>query len=142
MSKNVDNMRSAHESWNRRDFDGVIRNVSDTLTYTDKARNLTHNSKKEFKQMVENWATAFPDGKITTAQYTDAGDTVIAQFTVEGTNTGSFAGLPPTGRRVKFEMCEVCRTDNKGNIVSGDMYYDQYTILTQLGHAQPLAAAA
>jgi hypothetical protein len=27
-------------------------------------------------------------------------------------------------------------------MVSGGCYYDQYTLLTQLGHIQPLAAAA
>jgi steroid delta-isomerase-like uncharacterized protein len=142
MSKNVDNMRSAHESWNRRDFDGVVRNVSDTLIYTDKALNHTFKSKNEFRKMVETWAAAFPDGRITTSSYIEAGDTVIAQFTVEGTNTGSFAGLPPTGRRAKFEMCEICRCDENGIALSGVNYYDQYSILTQLGHAKPLAAAA
>ena len=142
MSKNVDNMRSAHESWNRRDFDGVVRNISDTLTYTDKALNHTFKSKNEFRKMVETWASAFPDGKITTASYIEAGDNVIAQFTVEGTNTGSFAGLPPTGRRMKIEMCEICRCDKNGVALSGVNYYDQYSILTQLGHLKPLSAAA
>jgi steroid delta-isomerase-like uncharacterized protein len=142
MSKSVDNMRAAHESWNSRDFDGVVRNVSDTLTYTDKALNHTFRSRNEFRKMVETWAAAFPDGKITTASYIDAGDTVIAQFTVEGTNTGTFAGLPPTGRRVKFEMCEICRCDKNGIALSGVNYYDQYSILTQLGHLKPLSAAA
>jgi steroid delta-isomerase-like uncharacterized protein len=142
MSKGLDNIRAAHESWNRRDFDGVISNVSDTLTYTDKALNHTFKSKNEFRNMVEAWAAAFPDGKITSASYLDAGDTVIAQFTVEGTNTGSFAGLPPTGRRARFEMCEICRCDKNGIALSANMYYDQYSILTQLGHLKPLPAAA
>jgi predicted ester cyclase len=50
---------------------------------------------------------AFSDGKITNATYIDAGDTVVVQFISTGTNTGSFAGLPPTGRHVIFQFVEI-----------------------------------
>ena len=40
-SKNVETLRAAHESWNRRDFQGVIRNAAEGLVYIDQARNLT-----------------------------------------------------------------------------------------------------
>jgi len=41
-----------------------------------------------------------------------------------------------------LSFCEICHFDQKGRIVSGNCYYDQYTLLTQLGHIQPLAEAA
>ncbi len=37
-SKNVDTLRAAHESWNKRDFAGLTRNVVEGLVYTDNAR--------------------------------------------------------------------------------------------------------
>ncbi len=40
-AKNVKTLRAAHESWNKRDFAGVIDNAVENLTYTDHARNLT-----------------------------------------------------------------------------------------------------
>jgi steroid delta-isomerase-like uncharacterized protein len=141
-SKNVDNIRAAHESWNRRDFDGIVRNMADDVVYTDKARNLKINGKQNFKQWTQAWAKAFSDGKITNARYIDAGDTVVTEFTVEGTNDGPFSGLPPTGRRITFSFCEVSHCDANGRAVSGAAYYDLYTVLTQLGHIQPVAAAA
>jgi hypothetical protein len=38
-------------------------------------------------------------------------------------------------------FCEVCQLDKQGWVVSGGCYYDQYTLLTQLGHIQPPAAS-
>ena len=40
-SKNVETVRAAHESWNRRDFPGVIRDSIEGLVYTDHGRSLT-----------------------------------------------------------------------------------------------------
>lgn len=140
-STNVEIVRAAHHSWNRRDFNGIVRDMADNGVYTDQARNLTLN-KQKFLDWTRAWASAFPDGRITNERYTDAGDTVIAEFTVEATNNGPFAGLPPTGRKVSFNYCEITRFDSNGRSISGSGYYDLYTILTQLGHIQPLAAAA
>lgn len=67
---------------------------------------------------------------------------VIAQFTAEGTNDGPFGSMKPTGRKMSLPFCEICHFDKQGRMVSGGCYYDQYTLLTQLGHIQPLAVPA
>ena len=141
-SKNVETVRAAHESWNRRDFPGVIRDSAEGLVYTDHGRSLTLKTRDRFREWTEGWAEAFSDGKITDAKYIDAGDVVVTQFTFEGTNDGPLGSLPPSGRRISLQFCEVCQLDEQGRVVSGGCYYDQYTLLTQLGHIQPLAAAA
>lgn len=141
-SKNVETLRGAHENYNRRDFDGLLKTLADNNMYMDRPRNITLKGRNQFREFVEGWAKGFSDGKIVNAQYTDAGDTVIAQFTFEGTNDGSYLGLPPTGRRVSFALCEVVRFDPTGHTISGNVYYDQYTIMTQLGHIMPVAIAA
>lgn len=141
-SKNVETIRTAHESWNHRDFQGVIRNTNEGLLYTDHGRSLTLSGRDQFRQWTEAWAKAFSDGQITDPKYIDAGDIVVTQFTVEGTNDGPLGSLPPSGRRISLSFCEVCRLDKQGRVVSGGCYYDQYTLLTQLGHIKPLAAVA
>jgi SnoaL-like polyketide cyclase len=75
-------------------------------------------------------------------EYIDAGDIVIARFTVVGTNDGPFGSMKPTWRKMSLPFCEICHFDKQGQPESGSCYYDQYTLLTQLGHVQPLAAAA
>jgi steroid delta-isomerase-like uncharacterized protein len=141
-AKNVKTLRAAHESWNKRDFAGVVRNAAEGLGYTDHGRNITLNTREKFREWTEEWAKGFSDGRITNPQYIDAGDIVIAQFKCEGTNDGPFASLQPTGRKMSLPFCEICHFDKQGRIVSGGCYYDQYTVLTQLGHIQSLAAAA
>jgi len=141
-AKNVKTLREAHESWNKRDFAGVVSNAVKGLAYTDHGRNITLNTRDKFREWTEGWAKAFSDGCITNSQYIDAGDIVVAQFTAEGTNDGPLGSLKPTGRKMSLAFCEICHFDKDGRMVSGGCYYDQYTLLTQLGHIQPLAAAA
>ncbi len=141
-AKNVKTLRAAHESWNKRDFAGVIGNAAENLTYTDHTRVITLKTREKFREWTEGWAKAFSDGRIVDPQYVDAGNSVIAQFTVEGTNDGAFGSMKPTGRKISLPFCEICHFDKQGRIASGGCYYDQYTLLTQLGHIQPLAVAA
>ncbi len=96
----------------------------------------------KFREWTEAWAKAFSDGRITNPEYIDAGDVVVARFTVEGTNDGPFNSLQPTHRRISVPFCEITHFDKQGRTVSSGCYYDQYTLLTQLGHIEPLAAAA
>ena len=141
-AKNVETVRTAHDSWNRRDFPGVVSNVAEGLVYTDNARALTLGNRNKFREWTEAWAGAFSDGRITNPEYIDAGDTVITQFTVTGTNDGPLGSMPATGRKMTLPFCEITHFDKKGRMVSGSCYYDQYTLLTQLGHVSPVAAAA
>ncbi len=141
-AKNMKTLRAAHESWNKRDFAGVIANAAEKFAYTDHARATTLDTREKFREWTEGWAKAFSDGRITDPQYADAGNIVVAQFTVEGTNDGPFGSMKPTGRKMSLPFCEICHFDKQGRIVSGGCYYDQYTLLTQLGHIQPLAVAA
>jgi steroid delta-isomerase-like uncharacterized protein len=141
-SKNVETLRAAHESWNKRDFAGVVKNAAEDLVYTDNARAVTLNGRDKFREWTEEWAEAFSDGLITNPEYIDAGDIVVARFTVVGTNDGPFGSMKPTGRKMSLPFCEICHFDKQGNPVLGDCYYDQYTLLSQLGHMEALATAA
>jgi predicted ester cyclase len=140
-SKNVETLRAAHESWNKRNFADVVKSAAENLVYTDNARAVTFNSRDKFSEWTKEWAKAFSDGRITSPEYIDAGDIVIARFTVVGTNDGPLGSMKPTGRKMSLPFCEICHFDKQGRTVSGGCYYDQYTLLTQLGQI-PLVAAA
>ena len=62
-SKNVETLRAAHDSWNRRNFQGIVRNAAEDLVYTDHARALTLNNRDKFREWTEAWAKAFSDGR-------------------------------------------------------------------------------
>lgn len=133
MPSNVETLRAAHECWNRRDFNGLLDKVADNIVYVDNARNQTFTGKQQYRGMLEYWASGWTDGQITQPEYIDAGDTVIAQFTAKGTNDKPFAGNPATNKPVSFRYCKIVTFDRNGKAVGGSCYYDQATLMVQLG---------
>ena len=112
-------LRAAHESWNKRDFAGVIDKAAENLAYSDHARAITLSTREKFREWMEGWAKAFSDGRITDPQHAHAGDIVVAEFTVEGTNNGPLGSMRPTGRKMSLPFSEICHFDKQGRIVSG-----------------------
>ena len=49
--------------------------------------------------------------------------------------------MAPSGRRISLPFCEICQLDKQRRVLSAGCYYDQYGLLTQLGHIQRLAVA-
>jgi steroid delta-isomerase-like uncharacterized protein len=141
-SKNVETMRAAHDSWNKRNFDATVSALTPNISYVDYARGVTLKTRDEFKKFTAGWAQAFPDAQIAQATYLDAGDTVVAQFTASGTNSGPFGSFPATGHRMTLPFCEICQFDAKGQVIGGGIYYDQFSLLTQLGQLRQAAMAA
>jgi hypothetical protein len=77
--------------------------------------------------------TTSSDIRITDPRYLDAGDEVVSLFTVTGTHDGPLGTSPATGRRFALELCELWHFDVAGRVVGGDLYYDQLSLLAQLG---------
>jgi steroid delta-isomerase-like uncharacterized protein len=135
---NIDKYRSAHQAFNRRDWTGLVQNFAADFEYTDQARGVTLKGPQEFVDYLRtNWVAAFSDAAITEVGYIEAAGHLVAHFTCAGTNDGAFGPMPRTGRRIAAPCCEIMRFNAAGKIVSGSLYYDQVTILVQLGHMEP-----
>lgn len=141
-SENVETFRALHQAFNTRDFDGVVSRMAKGVTYRDRARNVTFTGRKGFKEFMQGWVDGFSNAEVSEPSYLDAGDTVIAQFIARGVNDGAFGPLPATGRKIDVPFCEILRFDDEGQVVSGGAYYDQFTMMSQLGHIEPSAEAA
>jgi predicted ester cyclase len=135
-AKNVETLHAVHDCWNKRDFDGVVHNVVENPIYTDHAFFDRMDTREKFRRWTAGWVASFSDWRITNPTYIDAGDTVVAQFTAEGTNDGELLSQKPTGRKVSLTFCQSFQFDEKGQIVSGDCYYDRYALFFQLGQIQ------
>ncbi len=140
--QNAETFGELHRAFNRRDFDGVVSKMAEGFTYRDQARNVTFTGRDGFKEFMQGWADAFSNATVTDPTYLDAGDTVIARFQGRGVNDGALGPLPETGREIDVPFCELMRFDDNGQIASGGIYYDQLTMMTQLGHIEPSAEAA
>lgn len=82
-------------------------------------------------RMLQATFTAFPDLALTIVRTVCEGDTVVTEEVMEGTHVGHFAGLAPTGKRVRLPLVHVTRVQDD-RIVERVAYHDTAQILRQL----------
>ena len=90
------------------------------------------------KKTINYLRSAFPDFKITIDEVVAVGDKVWARQRGGGTNLGSFAGHPPTGRKAFIDVIDVCRFEN-GKMVEHWGVPDQLGMMLALGLIAPPA---
>jgi steroid delta-isomerase-like uncharacterized protein len=133
-ASNLERHRAGHEAFNRRDFAAMTEHYADRITWTDRARGLTFRTPQAFRDdFLAGWVAAASDIRITDARYVDAGQTVLCTFTVVGTHDGQLGPFPATGKEFALPLCELWHFDASGRVVGGDLYYDQVSLLMQLG---------
>jgi steroid delta-isomerase-like uncharacterized protein len=74
----------------------------------------------------------FPDYQTVIDDLVAEGDKVAARITMSGTNTGTFMGIPPPGKRISFTGIYIARIAN-GKIVEHWGEEDSVSLLQQLG---------
>lgn len=88
------------------------------------------------------WATAFPDAKIHVHHETVEGDTVVHEFTFEGTYlatlTGPSGDIPATNEQLSGRGVQVIVVRD-GVVQAFRLHFDQVDVMTQLG-LMPAAA--
>jgi steroid delta-isomerase-like uncharacterized protein len=133
-ASNVETHRSGHEAFNQRDFEAMTRHYAHSIAWTDRAQGRTFRTPREFRDdFLAGWVKSSTDIRITDPHYLDAGQTVICTFTVAGTQDGPLGPFPATGREFALALCELWHFNPSGQVVGGDLYYDQVSLLTQLG---------
>jgi predicted ester cyclase len=81
---------------------------------------------------VTMFREGFPDLHYTVEDVIAEGDRVVGRVTVTGTNTGSFMGMPPTGKRATWTEIHVGRMVD-GKLAEHWANTDQLGMLQQLG---------
>jgi steroid delta-isomerase-like uncharacterized protein len=141
-STNIETYRAGHAAFNNRNFDAMVQEYAETISWTDRARGLTFRTRDEFRSVfLAGWVQSSSDIQIKEPRYIDAGQTVMCTFSVVGTQDGSLGPFPATGRQFSLPLCEMWHFDANGHVIGGDLYYDQATLLMQLGLLPQPAAA-
>ena len=131
-SRNVEIHRAGHEAFNRRDFDAMVKEYAESISWIDQARGITFRTPQEFKNdFLEGWIQASSDCQVTDARYTDAGEMVV-RGSPPGVRRRPTRTLPGLRQGVGVPICEMWHFDAAGRVVGGDIYYDQVSLLTQL----------
>jgi hypothetical protein len=134
ISTNVDVHRAGHKAFNNRDFDAMVKDYAANISWTDRARSLTFETPQEFKNVfLAGWVQSSTDIQIKDPHYVDAGQTVLCTFSVVGTHDGPLGPFPATHKEFCLPLCEMWHFDFSGRVGGGDLYYDQVSLLSQLG---------
>jgi len=91
--------------------------------------------------LLEENRTAFADFHFEPHRSAPAGDVVLVEGTFTGTHTGTWRGLPATGRTIRLRMALVFEFEGEA-LVCERVYFDLGTALRQLGVARdPMSLA-
>ena len=120
------------DAWTHRDADGIIAAFTEGGTYSDPSvgQGISREATANYARGL--W-DAFPDltFEIISNAETEPG-TVVAQWLMRGTNTGSLQGLPPTGRAVAVPGADFIKVE-RDKIRSVQGYFDSRAVPEQLG---------
>ncbi len=120
---------------NAKDLEGALALVSSDV--------IDHSSRPGVPTGVEGvrWFfnmqfAAFPDLHGTILDEIAEGDKVVQRLSIEGTNTGMFMGIPPTGKHAKWTQINIIRIAN-GKVVEHWGEVDTMGMMQQLGLVPP-----
>jgi steroid delta-isomerase-like uncharacterized protein len=85
-----------------------------------------------FRQFVTMYRGAFPDVHAEVRDQVAEGDKVVTRFTLSGTHSGPFMGIPATRNSVKMTAVVITRFQN-GRNVEGWAEQDRLGLMQQLG---------
>jgi steroid delta-isomerase-like uncharacterized protein len=126
-------VREHMESENVHDYDVTIATFHHPR-YELIATGEIYDGEEQVRRYFAETRTAFPDQRNELIELRHADDAVIVEFWLLGTHTGSYRGLPPTGRSFKARMVALFVFD-EDRLICERPYFDVATILRQLGVA-------
>ena len=118
---------------NAHDLEGVLRTFGDSAHYDDEPWNEHFEGIGGVRTFYSELMSAVPDLEITVQQQHVTDDAVLVEVLIRGTHSGTWRGLPATGRRIEFPLCGVYTFDGDDRLAGEKIYYDRGTVLRQLG---------
>jgi len=131
LEENKKTVRRYQEIYNSNDLDSLREVVSENLR-TPKIMSGIPTGMEGAKVAHRIMLAGFPDYQTMIDDLIAEDDKVVARITMSGTNTGSFMGMPATGKHVSFTGIYMARIAN-GKIVEHWGEEDGVGLLQQLG---------
>jgi steroid delta-isomerase-like uncharacterized protein len=126
-------VREHMESENHHDFDTTIATFTHPR-YEIVATGDVYDGEEAVRRYYAETRAAFPDQRNEVVALHHVDDGVVVEFDLLGTHAGPLRALAPTGRSFRCRMAAFFVFDDE-RIVCERVYFDQATILRQLGLA-------
>lgn len=136
----------SHREWLEKGDADVVDEIyaEDCVIYNRHVPDHWKRGRDGFKAYGTALYNAFPDIRIVHDSVVTAGNTQFIRWTFNGTHTGPFFGIPPTGRAVSIQGMDIFVVE-KGQIAALWLEQDLFALMDQLGvipHGPPAGAAA
>lgn len=135
MLDNATLIRSLYTAVNQKDLATIAGFGTASSEWLDVPFAATSRGERAIIDPWQSWFEIFPDATCEVRSLVALGDHVVAQGIGRGTHRGVFpspaGALPPTGRTMEVQFCDVYRLE-AGKIVRADSYFDLYGLLAQL----------
>ncbi len=115
--------------WNQGHEEAIDRFIAENAGGNDPDFGM---GREGFKKQWRKWRDAFPDIHFEIEEIIAEGDTVVARWTLTGTQTGPFLGIAPTGRKIRVGGMSMDHLRD-GVLVSGFDGWDNLGLRQQLG---------
>ena len=127
--------RQFYDSFAAADMDKALAAFADDVEMVDPGLG-TVVGLPALREYLHGFKRAMPDAHAVISDMFESGDMIIVEGRLLGTHTGPMAGpdgdIPPSGRQVDVAFADFSRIQG-GQIVAYRTYYDQVSLLTQLG---------
>lgn len=126
-------------SWNAHDVEGVLAFYDPEITWHNIAMEETYCGKSAVGAFLTELFTAFPDLTFEVGERIARGDRVAEKWTMRGTHSAEYIGVPATGSPVQIDGMSMVRMRD-GRFLADDFYFDASGVMRQLGLLPSLAA--
>jgi len=123
--------RFYEEVWNKGNLDAADTIFADDYVRHDLRQGNPLPGPAGQRKIAADFRAAFPDLHMTIDVIVAEGDMIAARWTTEGTNTGQWGNIPPTGKRAKFSGVNIFRIAN-GRVVEIWNHRDDLGVMQQL----------
>jgi len=130
--RTFDAVQTYFDAWNAHNPDAILKSLASQGGYSDPCggENLSGEGLKNYCAAL---FTAFPDIRFEITSTThDGGNRFTVEWLGKGTHKGPLLGSPATGRTFKWPGVDLIEV-NDGKVLSVKGYFDQVTLLKQLG---------
>jgi steroid delta-isomerase-like uncharacterized protein len=118
---------------NAHDLDGIMGTFGEAARYHDEPWGAHYRGRQEVRAFYAQLLHAMPDLHIEVRHRHACEDAVVLEVIIRGRHSGTWRGLPATGRQIEFPLCGIYTFDHGNRLAGEKIYYDRATVLRQLG---------
>jgi steroid delta-isomerase-like uncharacterized protein len=120
---------------NTRDLDAVMETFGNQTSFL--VNNELHEGREAVRAFHGEFFRGFPDLRFDIKHLHVGEEAIPVEMVLSGTHTGTWFGIPPTGRRFEIPACAVFIFDEDDKIAGERGYFDSALMLRQLGLLPP-----